>query len=107
MHASSSSSTSSPRSSRIRAASPVKSSRSKIWALTGHTGAVAAVAVGELDGRPILVSGSRDNTVRVWDMGTRGNPRVIRLGVPVHSVTKPKNGFVVAAHPTGLTALRL
>jgi pimeloyl-ACP methyl ester carboxylesterase len=45
-------------------------------------------------------------TVRVWDMGTRVNPRVIRLGVPVHSVTKPKNGVVVAAYPTGLTALR-
>ena len=37
---------------------------------TGHTGAVRAVAVGELDGRPVVVSGSSDGTVRVWDLAT-------------------------------------
>ena len=31
------------------------------------------MAVGELQGRPIVVSGSSDSTVRVWDRGT-GNP---------------------------------
>ena len=44
---------------------------------TGHTGGVTAVAVGELDGRPVVVSGSNDATVRVWDLGT-GN----RVGGP-------------------------
>ena len=29
-----------------------------------------AVAVGELDGRPVVVSGSSDETVRVWDLAT-------------------------------------
>ena len=37
---------------------------------TGHTGGVTAVAVGELDGRPVVVSGSNDSTVRVCDLGT-------------------------------------
>ena len=56
---------------------------------TGHTGRVTAMAVGELDGRPIVVSGSLDSTVRVWDLVTGGNPRVIRLDVSFLSVTKP------------------
>jgi WD40 repeat protein len=35
--------------------------------LTGHTGWVNAVAIGRLDGRDVIVSGSQDNSVRVWD----------------------------------------
>ena len=41
--------------------------------LTGHDGPVNAVAVGELDGRPMVISGSDDRTVRVWDLAT-GTP---------------------------------
>ena len=51
----------------------------------GHTDSVSAVAVGELVGRPIVVSGSHDSTARVWSLGTGGNPRVIRLDVGVTS----------------------
>ena len=40
---------------------------------TGHSGPVNAVAVAELDGRPVVVSGSDDETVRVWDLAT-GTP---------------------------------
>ena len=38
--------------------------------LTGHTRGVLAVAVKQLGGRPIAVSGSRDETVRIWDLTT-------------------------------------
>ena len=37
---------------------------------TGHTGRVRAVAAAELDGRPVVISGSSDDTVRVWDLAT-------------------------------------
>ncbi|WP_281365007.1 hypothetical protein [Phytohabitans houttuyneae] len=33
---------------------------------------MTAVAVGQLDGRPIIVSGSDDYTVRVWDQARAG-----------------------------------
>ena len=52
----------------------------------GHTDSVSAVAVGELDGRPIVVSGGPAvRTAPVWSLGTGGNPRVIRLDVGVTS----------------------
>ena len=35
--------------------------------LTGHTGGVTAVAVGRLGDRDVIVSGSDDGTVRIWD----------------------------------------
>lgn len=38
--------------------------------LTGHTEAVSAVAVTELDGVTVAVTGSSDQTVRVWDLTT-------------------------------------
>ena len=37
---------------------------------TGHTDWVRAVAAAELDGRPVVISGADDRTVRVWDFGT-------------------------------------
>ena len=46
--------------------------------LTGHAGVVWSVAVGVLEGRPVLVSGSGDHTVRVWDLAS-GDP----LGHPL------------------------
>jgi WD40 repeat protein len=57
--------------------------------LTGHTDNVTAVAVGELDGRPIAVSGSRDRTLRLWDLAS-GTP----IGQPLTGHT---DGVLVVA----------
>ncbi|MDQ0938408.1 hypothetical protein [Streptomyces sp. V1I1] len=42
-------------------------------ALPGHTDTVSAVATGVVEGRPVVVTGSWDKTVRVWDLAT-GRP---------------------------------
>jgi WD40 repeat protein len=55
---------------------------------TGHDDGVNAVAAGELDGRPVVISGSDDATVRVWDLATGapvGDPFTGHTG-PVLSV---------------------
>ena len=41
--------------------------------LNGHTGTVRSVATAQLDGRPVIISGGDDRTVRVWDLAT-GTP---------------------------------
>jgi WD40 repeat protein len=46
--------------------------------LAGHTGEVNAVALGRIGAREVIVSGSDDLTVRIWDART-GQP----LGVPL------------------------
>ncbi|KND32986.1 caspase family protein [Streptomyces acidiscabies] len=55
--------------------------------LSGHADRVDCVAVGDLDDRPIAVTGSPDATVRVWDLTTQrqiGEP--LRAGVAVGAV---------------------
>ena len=42
---------------------------------TGHTDAVFAVATAQLDGRPVVISGSFDGTVRTWDLAARAVPK--------------------------------
>ncbi|MBG0820856.1 protein kinase [Planomonospora sp. ID91781] len=56
---------------------------------TGHARAVNAVAVTELDGRSVVVSGSGDQTVRVWDLATGK-----QLGQPI---TDPAGPIVALA----------
>jgi hypothetical protein len=40
---------------------------------TGHTDHVGAVVTAELDGRPVVISGSLDRTARVGDLAARAH----------------------------------
>jgi WD40 repeat protein len=51
---------------------------------------VTAVAVGELEGRPVAVSGSDDKTVRVWDLADGSS-----IGDPMHGHQGPVRAVAV------------
>ena len=55
--------------------------------LEGHTQAVLCVATGDLDGRPIGVTGASDRTLRIWDLTSQrqvGKP--LEANVPISAV---------------------
>ena len=78
--------------------------------LRGHDGMVYAVAARALpDGTPVIVSGGRDGTVRVWRLAD-GTPVVPPLDLPesvqavaVHgNVIVTATGAVIAIHQPAL-----
>ena len=60
-------------------------------ALTGHTNWVFGVTTAQLDGRSVVVSGSADDTMRVWDL-TTGKP----IGSPFTGHTGPVSAVATA-----------
>jgi serine/threonine protein kinase len=60
-------------------------------ALTGHTNWVFGVTTAQLDGRTVVVSGSADDTMRVWDL-TTGTP----IGSPFTGHTGPVSAVATA-----------
>lgn len=55
----------------------------------GHQAPVIAVATAVVDGRPVVISGSRDTAVRVWDLATGGQLHELMAGRtdPLSSMT--------------------
>ncbi|MFF1498427.1 WD40 repeat domain-containing protein, partial [Streptomyces sp. NPDC058316] len=69
--------------------------------VTGHTDGVLTVATAVMNGRPVAVTGSRDETVRVWDL-TTGRP----VGEPLTGHTGQVRGVatvVVDDRPVAVT----
>ncbi|MGH8900090.1 MAG: hypothetical protein ACRDYA_00010 [Egibacteraceae bacterium] len=74
--------------------------------LTGHTSAVQAVAVGEVHGRAVAVSGGYDGTVRMWDPAAGRPVARVELDASVKAIAC-HGAIVVTATDRGLVALRL
>ncbi|CAM3690224.1 trypsin-like peptidase domain-containing protein [Kibdelosporangium persicum] len=65
-----------------------------------HDGWVRAVRVGELDGKPIIVSGSEDGTIRIWDATARcqiGEPLVGHLALYAIALTRCDDRQVIVS----------
>jgi WD40 repeat protein len=84
---------------------------------TGHTSPVSAVAFGQLDGRPVVISGSGDRTVRVWDgplAGLDGLPPIrgngcrvcIDVAATVLAVAIDDNGQTASGAELGIVCFR-
>ena len=75
--------------------------------LTGHKGWVDSVATGLLDDRPVIVSGSYDNTIRVWDPVNNSVITNIDCEAAVHDVQLVHGDRLAIATRGGLLMLRL
>jgi len=75
--------------------------------LVGHTGSVTAVLLSEKDGRPVVMSGSDDGTIRLWDARTHIEQLVIDLGIAVTSIAHDPSVGVSAGIHRGLLSLEL
>jgi WD40 repeat protein len=73
--------------------------------LTGHNGWVRAVALGRVGDRDVIVSGSDDRTVRIWDAAT-GRLMLVQDTVddPVNAIAVDGDRLAIAAGNTVIAA---
>ena len=73
--------------------------------LDGHTDDVTAVALGEVDGEPVVVSGGLDETVRLWDARSHVLLRIVPLRSLVTALTMGRDSVVALGGHLGLMVL--
>jgi WD40 repeat protein len=74
--------------------------------LGGHTAKFNAMAVGSVEGLPVVVTGARDRHVRMWSLATREEIQDIRMPGPVQAVEMGRRGDIIAAFGTEIACLR-
>ncbi|WP_027006927.1 WD40 repeat domain-containing protein [Conexibacter woesei] len=73
--------------------------------LTGHRQAVTSLA--PIEGGALVLSGSRDGTVRIWDVGSGDEVDVIRFGIGVNDLHVLPDGAVAIATDEGVLVVEL
>jgi WD40 repeat protein len=93
----------------------------KVWQIEDHSGRQAtsvevdhwvdAIAVAELDGRPVIVAGNSKGEVRVWELNSLLDDPTVRinvdLGSGVRQIAMASASRIVFATDMGLLVLRL
>lgn len=75
-------------------------------AFEGHTDAVNSIALGQLGGRDVIVSGSDDGTVRIWGLEPNSISGPIFMGASVSSIALSGTNIVVGTS-AGIAVLEL
>jgi WD40 repeat protein len=75
--------------------------------LTGHAELVSAVALGEVDGEPIVVSGSHDGSVMIWKARKQKFRYRVLVEDPVEGLAVTNGSAVAIATDRGLVVVDL
>lgn len=75
--------------------------------LTGHTGPVRAVATGMIGGRTTLVTGSNDNTVRLWVLATGTCTSRMPLGCQCRSIASLGPDHIAVGMDSGVAVIEI
>jgi WD40 repeat protein len=74
--------------------------------LKGHKDRITSVAAGMLGQKPLIVSGSWDKTIRVWDLERRRN-KAIYIGSACYSVKIFNESTIIVGTTSGIVVLQI
>ena len=93
-----------PRLRQIAPRNYAKRAGTTLTTLTGHDSAVLAVAFTTIDGVPVAVTGSDDQSVRVWDPRAGTRKHRPRQGIGARRARIVRYGYAAVEWSAGLPA---